>query len=115
AGRDGAARLGRLEADVRVEAGPAPGIGFDASPEAWEIVAGASGDRVAVAEARFLHPSVPRKLIGIGLNYRDHAEEPELDIPSLPVLSAKWPSAMLGHGDPIVVPREETQPDHEAE
>ena len=43
AGRDGAARLGRLEDDVIVDAGPAPGIGFDASPEAWEIVAGASG------------------------------------------------------------------------
>jgi 2-keto-4-pentenoate hydratase/2-oxohepta-3-ene-1,7-dioic acid hydratase in catechol pathway len=115
AGRDGAARLGRLEDDVIVDAGPAPGIGFDASPEAWEIVAGASGDRVAVAEARLLHPSVPRKLIGIGLNYRDHAEESELDIPSVPVLFAKWPSAMIGHGDTIVVPREETRPDYEAE
>jgi 2-keto-4-pentenoate hydratase/2-oxohepta-3-ene-1,7-dioic acid hydratase in catechol pathway len=115
AGPDGAARLGRLEDDVIVDAGPAPGNGFDASPEAWKIVAGASGDRVAVAEARLLHPSVPRKLIGIGLNYRDHAEESELDIPSVPVLFAKWPSAMIGHGDTIVVPREETRPDYEAE
>jgi 2-keto-4-pentenoate hydratase/2-oxohepta-3-ene-1,7-dioic acid hydratase in catechol pathway len=115
AGADGAARLGRLEDDVIVDAGPAPGVGFDASPEAWETVAGASGDRVAVADARLLHPCVPRKLIGIGLNYRDHAEESELDIPSVPVLFAKWPSAMIGHGDTIVVPREETRPDYEAE
>jgi 2-keto-4-pentenoate hydratase/2-oxohepta-3-ene-1,7-dioic acid hydratase in catechol pathway len=115
AGGDGAARLGRLEDDMIVDAGPAPGVGFDASPEAWEIVAGASGDRVAVADARLLHPCVPRKLIGIGLNYRDHAEESELDIPAVPVLFAKWPSAMIGHGETIVVPREETRPDYEAE
>ncbi len=115
AGPDGGARLGRLEDDVIVDAGPAPAIGFDASPEAWELVAGASGDRVAVAGARLLHPCVPRKLIGIGLNYRDHAEESELDIPAVPVLFAKWPSAMIGDGETIVVPREETRPDYEAE
>jgi 2-keto-4-pentenoate hydratase/2-oxohepta-3-ene-1,7-dioic acid hydratase in catechol pathway len=115
AGADGGARLGRLEDDAIVDAGPAPAVGFDASPEAWELIAGASGDRIAVADARLLHPCVPRKLIGIGLNYRDHAEESELDIPSVPVLFAKWPSAMIGHGEAIVVPREETRPDYEAE
>jgi 2-keto-4-pentenoate hydratase/2-oxohepta-3-ene-1,7-dioic acid hydratase in catechol pathway len=115
AGAEGGARLGRLEDDTIVDAGPAPAVGFDASPEAWELVAGASGDRVAVADARLLHPCVPRKLIGIGLNYRDHAEESELDIPAVPVLFAKWPSAMVGPGETIVVPREETRPDYEAE
>jgi 2-keto-4-pentenoate hydratase/2-oxohepta-3-ene-1,7-dioic acid hydratase in catechol pathway len=115
AGADGAARLGRLEDDTIVDAGPAPAVGFDASPEAGEVVAGASGDRVAAAGARLLHPCVPRKLIGIGLNYRDHAEESELDIPAVPVLFAKWPSAMIGAGETIVVPREETRPDYEAE
>jgi 2-keto-4-pentenoate hydratase/2-oxohepta-3-ene-1,7-dioic acid hydratase in catechol pathway len=115
AGADGGARLGRLEDDTIVDAGPAPAVGFDASPEAWDLVAGASGDRVAVADARLLHPCVPRKLIGIGLNYRDHAEESELDIPAVPVLFAKWPSAMVGPGETIVVPREETRPDYEAE
>jgi 2-keto-4-pentenoate hydratase/2-oxohepta-3-ene-1,7-dioic acid hydratase in catechol pathway len=115
AGADGAARLGRLEDDTIVDAGPAPAVGFDASPEAWGLIAGASGDRVAVADARLLHPCVPRKLIGIGLNYRDHAEESQLDIPAVPVLFAKWPSAMVGPGETIVVPREETRPDYEAE
>jgi 2-keto-4-pentenoate hydratase/2-oxohepta-3-ene-1,7-dioic acid hydratase in catechol pathway len=115
AGADGAARLGRLEDDTIVDAGPGPAVWFDASPEAWELVAGASGDRVAAAGARLLHPCVPRKLIGIGLNYRDHAEESELDIPAVPVLFAKWPSAMIGAGETIVVPREETRPDYEAE
>jgi 2-keto-4-pentenoate hydratase/2-oxohepta-3-ene-1,7-dioic acid hydratase in catechol pathway len=115
AGAGGVPRLGRLEDDTIVDAGPAPAAGFDASPEAWELVAGASGEGVAVADARLLHPSVPRKLIGIGLNYRDHAEESELDIPAVPVLFAKWPSAMIGHDETIVIPREETRPDYEAE
>jgi len=115
AAADGAPRLGRLEDDHIVDAGPAPAIGFDASPEAWEGIAAAAGGLVAVAASRLLHPCVPRKLIGIGLNYRDHAEESELDIPSVPVLFAKWPSALVGHGETIVVPREETRPDYEGE
>ena len=115
AGADGAPRLGRLEDDHIVDAGPAPAIGFDASPQAWESIAAAAGEQVAVAASRLLHPCVPRKLIGIGLNYRDHAEESELDIPSVPVLFAKWPSALIGHGDTVVVPREETRPDYEGE
>ena len=115
AGTDGAPRLGRLEDDHIVDAGPAPAIGFDASPEAWEGIAAAAGERATVAASRLLHPCVPRKLIGIGLNYRDHAEESELDIPSVPVLFAKWPSALVGHGETIVVPREETRPDYEGE
>jgi len=115
AGADGAPRLGRLEDDHIVDAGPAPAIGFDASPQAWEGIAAAAGGQVAVAASRLLHPCVPRKLIGIGLNYRDHAEESELDIPSVPVLFAKWPSALVGHGETIVVPREETRPDYEGE
>jgi 2-keto-4-pentenoate hydratase/2-oxohepta-3-ene-1,7-dioic acid hydratase in catechol pathway len=115
AGGDGAARLGRLEDDHIIDAGPAPALGFDGSPEAWESIAGAAGEQVAVAASRLLHPCVPRKLIGIGLNYRDHAEESELEIPSVPVLFAKWSSALVGHGDPIVVPREETRPDYEGE
>src|SRR6185437_4083355 len=104
AAADGAPRLGRLEDATIVDAGPAPEIGFDASPDAWQLIASASGPEVAVAEVRLLHPCVPRKLIGIGLNYRDHAEESELDIPSVPVLFAKWPSALVGHGETIVVP-----------
>jgi 2-keto-4-pentenoate hydratase/2-oxohepta-3-ene-1,7-dioic acid hydratase in catechol pathway len=115
AGADGTPRLGRLEDDHIVDAGPAPAIGFDASPQAWEGIAAAAGEQVAVAGSRLLHPCMPRKLIGIGLNYRDHAEESELDIPSVPVLFAKWPSALVGHGDTIVVPREETRPDYEGE
>jgi 2-keto-4-pentenoate hydratase/2-oxohepta-3-ene-1,7-dioic acid hydratase in catechol pathway len=111
----GEARIGRLEDDHVVDAGPAGPIGFDASPEAWAKVAGASGTAVAIAALRLLHPVVPGKLIGIGLNYRDHAAESELDIPAVPVVFAKFGSSLTGHGETIVVPREETRPDYEGE
>jgi 2-keto-4-pentenoate hydratase/2-oxohepta-3-ene-1,7-dioic acid hydratase in catechol pathway len=111
----GAARIGRLEGDHIVDVGPAGVGGFDASPEAWEQVASATGQSVALGEARLLHPVVPRKLIGIGLNYRDHAAESDLAIPEVPVLFAKFTSAMVGPEAAIVIPREETRPDYEGE
>ena len=111
----GAPRIGRLEDDHVVDAGPAGAAGFDASPEAWEQVATATGAAVALADARLLHPASPRKLIGIGLNYRDHAAESELAIPEVPVLFAKFTSALVGPETAIVIPREETRPDYEGE
>ncbi len=111
----GAPRIGRLEGDHVVDAGPAGAAGFDASPEAWEQVATAAGATVALADARLLHPVSPRKLIGIGLNYRDHAAESELAIPEVPVLFAKFTSALVGPETAIVIPREETRPDYEGE
>jgi 2-keto-4-pentenoate hydratase/2-oxohepta-3-ene-1,7-dioic acid hydratase in catechol pathway len=111
----GEARLGRLEDDRVVDAGPAPAIGFDASPEAWEAIAAASGPVTPLDAVTLVHPTVPRKLIGIGLNYRDHAAESELALPDVPVIFAKFTSAMVGHGATIVVPREETRPDYEGE
>jgi 2-keto-4-pentenoate hydratase/2-oxohepta-3-ene-1,7-dioic acid hydratase in catechol pathway len=55
------------------------------------------------------------KLLAIGLNYRAHAEESELEVPQVPVVFAKLPSSIIGHLDDIVIPREETRPDFEGE
>jgi 5-carboxymethyl-2-hydroxymuconate isomerase len=49
------------------------------------------------------------------MNYRDHAAEAGLEVPERPVLFAKWPNALIGPGDPIVVPDFTTQVDYEAE
>ena len=111
----GDVRLGRLDGDQITDAGAAPAIGFDSTPEAWGIVAAAAGTTYAVDSVDLLHPVHPGKLIAIGLNYRDHAEESELDIPEVPVVFAKFPSSLIGSGQTIVVPREETRPDYEAE
>jgi 2-keto-4-pentenoate hydratase/2-oxohepta-3-ene-1,7-dioic acid hydratase in catechol pathway len=58
---------------------------------------------------------LPGKIICVGLNYRDHAEEQGVDLPEEPLLFAKWPNALIGPGDPIVIPPLVTKCDYEAE
>ncbi len=57
----------------------------------------------------------PRKIICIGLNYRDHAAESGVPVPPEPVLFSKYPTALIGHLDRIVLPRVSHQVDYEAE
>ncbi len=114
-GPDGAARIGRLDGDTITDAGPAGPEGFVPTPEAWAALAAADGDASALDTVELLHPVVPRKILAIGLNYRSHAEESELDIPPVPVVFAKFPSSLIGHGQEIVIPHEETRPDFEGE
>jgi 2-keto-4-pentenoate hydratase/2-oxohepta-3-ene-1,7-dioic acid hydratase in catechol pathway len=57
----------------------------------------------------------PGKIICVGLNYRDHAEETGAELPKAPLLFAKWGNTLIGHGDPIVLPRESAEVDYEAE
>jgi 2-keto-4-pentenoate hydratase/2-oxohepta-3-ene-1,7-dioic acid hydratase in catechol pathway len=111
----GEPRVGRLDDDHVVDAGPAGPLGFVPDDEGWAAIEGAAGDQQALADVRLLHPTVPRKILAIGLNYRTHAEESELDVPAVPVVFAKWASALVGHGADIVIPREETRPDYEGE
>jgi 2-keto-4-pentenoate hydratase/2-oxohepta-3-ene-1,7-dioic acid hydratase in catechol pathway len=57
----------------------------------------------------------PGKIICVGLNYRDHAEEQGIDVPPRPLLFAKWPSSVVGPGEPIVLPSVSSEVDYEAE
>jgi 2-keto-4-pentenoate hydratase/2-oxohepta-3-ene-1,7-dioic acid hydratase in catechol pathway len=57
----------------------------------------------------------PGKIVCVGLNYHDHAEEGGQDLPKAPLLFAKWPNTLIGDGEPIVLPEESTQVDYEAE
>ena len=57
----------------------------------------------------------PEKVICIGLNYADHAAESGSAIPSEPVVFNKFPTAVCGPGDRIVLPKESQQVDYEAE
>lgn len=67
-------------------------------------------------DVRLLAP-VPRpgKLICIGLNYRDHAAESNMPIPERPVVFSKFTTAVIGSGQPVVVPPTSSQVDYEAE
>jgi 2,4-didehydro-3-deoxy-L-rhamnonate hydrolase len=57
----------------------------------------------------------PQKIVCVGLNYRDHAEEQGADLPERPLLFAKWPNTLIGPGEPIVIPDITKRVDYEAE
>jgi 2-keto-4-pentenoate hydratase/2-oxohepta-3-ene-1,7-dioic acid hydratase in catechol pathway len=111
----GDVRIGALE-DSRVrDAGPAGPQGFVPTPESWSALAEATGPEHELGDVRLLHPVVPQKILAIGLNYRSHAEESDLEVPAVPVVFAKWTSALTGPDEDIVVPVEENRPDFEGE
>jgi 2-keto-4-pentenoate hydratase/2-oxohepta-3-ene-1,7-dioic acid hydratase in catechol pathway len=58
---------------------------------------------------------LPQKIVCVGLNYRDHAEEQGVDLPERPLLFAKWPNTLIADGDPIRIPAVTQQVDYEAE
>ncbi|HEY5641098.1 MAG TPA: fumarylacetoacetate hydrolase family protein [Dehalococcoidia bacterium] len=57
----------------------------------------------------------PGKVLAIGLNYRDHAEESGQEIPQRPVVFAKMPTCIVGHRHPVYIPRVSHAVDWEAE
>ena len=111
----GETRVGRLEDETITDAGAAGPRGFVPSAEGWAAIENAAGTEYRASDVRLLHPVAPAKVLAIGLNYRSHAEESELDVPSVPVVFAIWPSSLIGEGAEIIIPREETRPDYEGE
>ncbi len=59
--------------------------------------------------------SKPSKFIGIGLNFKDHAEEQNLPIPKEPIIFSKFTSCITGPNDPIIVPKGSNHTDWEVE
>ena len=59
--------------------------------------------------------SKPSKFIGIGLNFKDHAEEQNLPIPKEPIIFSKFTSCVTGPNDPIIVPKGSNHTDWEVE
>ncbi len=61
-----------------------------------------SGEAVSSIGVRLLTPVPwPSKIVCVGLNYRDHADESGQEPPKTPLLFAKFPSAVIGPGEPI--------------
>jgi 2-keto-4-pentenoate hydratase/2-oxohepta-3-ene-1,7-dioic acid hydratase in catechol pathway len=63
-----------------------------------------TGDEYEVNDIKFLPPCSPTKIVAVGLNYRDHAEELKKKLPDEPLLFMKPPTAIIGHGDKIIYP-----------
>lgn len=57
----------------------------------------------------------PNKLICVGLNYRDHAIESNMEIPKVPTIFNKFASSVIGPGDTVILPKRSEKPDYEAE
>jgi acylpyruvate hydrolase len=67
--------------------------------------AAACESRLARSQVRLLAPVTdPEKIICLGLNYSDHAEESSQPTPPAPMWFAKFPNSLIGDGDEIVVP-----------
>jgi 2,4-diketo-3-deoxy-L-fuconate hydrolase len=74
------------------------------------------GEAAALEEVRLHAPITrPGKIVAIGLNYVDHAEETGQPIPEVPVVFGKYPNTIIGPGEPIRIPPIASQIDYEAE
>lgn len=88
--------------------------GGDALSSAAEVLL--EGSEVDLANVEFLPPlSKPSKIACIGLNYADHSKESGFEVPTYPTVFARFPSSLIGHGQPILRPPVSTQLDYEGE
>ena len=125
------ARLGHMHNEVPVvieddTAYDLSGITGDLDGAFWEG-GGVSKTRAALAAGTLpVIPDVgkrrvgapvshPNKIVCIGLNYRDHAEETGAAMPAEPVVFMKDPMTLVGPFDDIMIPRESTKTDWEVE
>jgi 2-keto-4-pentenoate hydratase/2-oxohepta-3-ene-1,7-dioic acid hydratase in catechol pathway len=108
-------------------------IRFRESPDEWPAWGWVSEDRVGLIEGspfsdfrrqpaerplaavQLLPPLVPGKIICVGRNYAAHAAERDAEVPPLPLLFSKPPSAVIGPGEAILLPPQSQEVGHEAE
>ncbi len=102
-------------------------FGVVEGPEGSEEVAVINGDpfyagvqltgvRHALEDVRLLAPVIPRsKVVGIGLNYADHASEMGSAPPTAPLMFLKPNTSVVGPGDPVMLPSFSDQISYEAE
>jgi 2-keto-4-pentenoate hydratase/2-oxohepta-3-ene-1,7-dioic acid hydratase in catechol pathway len=100
----GKTRYGALEGSSVVE--------YSGTP--WSLFKRARR-RYALKQVVLLAPTVPSKIVAVGLNYRDHAVEMDMPIPEEPRIFLKPVSALIGPDDPIVLPPQSARVEHEAE
>ena len=114
--RDGKSYRGRLEGDAKY-----PGSLDDLVRQTSvkrEAAASAllAGEPIELSTVEVLQPlNSPRKIICVGLNYRDHAAESGFQAPDHPTLFARFASSLIAHEAPIVRPLDSEQLDYEGE
>ena len=74
-----------------------------------------TGERVAIKEVKLLAPTLPSKIVCIGMNYAAHAAEIKQDLPEEPLMFFKPNSTVVGPGDAVVLPRQSSKVEIEIE
>jgi 2-keto-4-pentenoate hydratase/2-oxohepta-3-ene-1,7-dioic acid hydratase in catechol pathway len=107
---------------ARFSNGAEPRFGIVDGPElvvlkGHPLVAGyqTTGERIPLKEVKLLAPTIPSKIVCIGKNFADHAAEIGEEITAEPLIFFKPSSAIVGHGDAIVIPPQSKQVELEAE
>jgi 2-keto-4-pentenoate hydratase/2-oxohepta-3-ene-1,7-dioic acid hydratase in catechol pathway len=70
---------------------------------------------IPISQVRLLAPVIPGKILCIGRNYIAHAKEQNAEVPEVPLLFLKPPSALIGMNDTIFLPPQSKLVEHEAE
>jgi 2-keto-4-pentenoate hydratase/2-oxohepta-3-ene-1,7-dioic acid hydratase in catechol pathway len=118
---EGAPRPGLLVGDEIIDLAPlgvpdtvsAIAVGPTALRQALEMP---ETSRIALSGVHLLAP-IPRppRIFCVGLNYRDHAVESKMEIPKVPTIFLKLPSAVIGPEETVRIPALTQQPDYEVE
>jgi 2-keto-4-pentenoate hydratase/2-oxohepta-3-ene-1,7-dioic acid hydratase (catechol pathway) len=68
-----------------------------------------------VEDLKIMPPVSPSKVVCVGLNYKDHAVELNMELPEEPIIFIKPPTSVVGHLDSIIYPISSSQVDFEGE
>ena len=74
-----------------------------------------SGKSYNYNEIKIIEPTKPSILVCIGLNYKEHGEELEMELPEEPKIFLKPETSVIAHEDPIIYPQMSNQVDYEGE
>lgn len=69
----------------------------------------------SLEKVRLLAPVRPGKIICVGRNYVEHAREHDAEVPAIPLIFLKPPSAVIGPGETILLPPQSQRVEHEGE
>ncbi|MEO5367741.1 MAG: fumarylacetoacetate hydrolase family protein [Magnetococcus sp. WYHC-3] len=80
-------------------------------PDRYRVISGdifatyqITNEELPLHQARLLPPVMPPQVVAIGLNYRQHAQESNMAVPTAPVVFIKTCNTVIGQGDAIVLP-----------
>ncbi len=82
----------------------------------WLITQGKlSKELIPFNEVKILPVSIPTKIIAVGLNYKDHADEMDVKVPEEPIIFMKPSTSVIGHKEKIILPKISKRVDYEGE